>query len=96
MRIWLLALGPMLVWTLHFLGLYVIASLEAQHRDPAASQWAVIAFSAVCLIAVAASTLAAAFSTRDGAAWMLTRLGVASGGLALIAVVWQTAATLMR
>lgn len=95
MRIWLLALGPLLIWAAHFLGLYLIASLGAQHGDLSLTRWSVVGFSAACLAGVVALTFAAAFST-DGGAWrMLARLGVGSGGLAAVAVSWQSIAMLL-
>lgn len=95
MRIWALALGPLVIWAVHFLGLYLIASLGTRHSDLSLTRWAAILFSAACLAAIFAASLAAAFSPRGGAWRMLARLGVVSGGLAAIAVSWQALAMLL-
>ena len=48
---WMIALGGLLFWTLHFAGLYALSSLADLSRDPGAAGWrlAALGLSAACI-----------------------------------------------
>ncbi|MFC0205858.1 hypothetical protein [Novosphingobium soli] len=83
MSTWFILLGGLLVWTVHFFGLYAIAEI-------APSPLAVAALTLPCLLADAALLVRLRrLPARDGfGAW---RRSVALGGTAisLVAVCWQ-------
>lgn len=92
--------GGLLVWAIHFLGVYALASLAdvvARADDPA---WraAALVFSAVCvlasavLLAIAVKRLRRADGEDPGFRDQLAALGA---GLALIAIVWQALPTVI-
>ena len=47
---WLFLLGGLIVWLVHFLGVYAIASIAdvVQTADAPGSLWAVVLFSRIC------------------------------------------------
>ena len=92
---WLFALGGLLVWTAHFLGVYLIASLA--HLSGGAAHWAMIwlAYSAACVVTAIALTWTAARRMRardrsEGALHLLDQLAVTGGGVGVVAIVWQS------
>ena len=89
MRTWLILLGGMLVWALHFFGLYAIAEI-APHRA------AVAALTLVCLGADVWFLRIISRLRRDDpfAAWRRSVAG-AGAGLSLLAVAWQALPALM-
>jgi len=91
---WLLLLGGLIVWAVHFLGVYGIASVAdvVQEADAPAALWVMGAFTLLCAgadLLIGASALRRIGASDDsldrfihgGAAWC--------AGLSLIAVVWQ-------
>jgi hypothetical protein len=88
MRSWLVLLGGLLVWTVHFFGVYAIGEI-----DPRVA-W-VIALTLVCLAANVWLLFYVARMRADEhfSRW---RRSVAAGGagLSLVAVVWQSLAVL--
>jgi hypothetical protein len=96
MRRWTFGLGGLLIWLAHFIGLYAIASLEAQTLADDAAAWRLgaIAFSVAC---AAASALLLGVALRrlsrrgDPVAMLMTQLAALGAGLGLIAIVWQSA-----
>jgi hypothetical protein len=92
---WLFALGGLLVWTGHFLGVYLIASLA--HLSGGGPHWTWIwsGFSIACVVTAVALAGAAARRARrrepsDGASQLLDQLAVIGGGLASVAIIWQS------
>lgn len=83
MKTWLILLSGLLVWTIHFFGLYAIAEIAPQ-------PWLVVALTAACLGADAWLLL---FIRRlppddDFAVWRRS-VAMAGVGLSLLAVCWQ-------
>jgi hypothetical protein len=90
---WLFMLGGLIVWAVHFLGVYGIASAgEVLTRsDSPASLWTVGAFTAACLAADAA-LLAWALrrrTTGDTLDDFTRSLAALGAGVSAIAVLWQ-------
>ena len=85
-----LVLAGLVVWTAHFFGLYLIASIWL--AAPTA-RWAALAYTAVCLGAdlwILRRTAAAIRHADEGPVdrWMLT-IGFLGAALSTLAVVWQ-------
>ena len=97
---WIWMLGGLIVWTVHFMGVYAIASLAdvvSRADDPA---WRMIglAFSGVCVIAALAITVVAARRVRrpaDAVAGFGDQLALLGGGVATVAIVWQALPTVI-
>jgi len=95
---WASMLGGLLVWTVHFVGVYVLASIGdvASRADDPAWRLAIVAFSGLCLAAAAALLVRAFRDLRDpragtdATARLLPELSALGAGLALIAIAWQT------
>ncbi|HEX2542927.1 MAG TPA: hypothetical protein VHM00_17825 [Caldimonas sp.] len=90
MPIWLLSLGGLLVWTVHFFGLYLIASIWL--TTPTASVVAGV-FTVACLGADAWLLWRTAPARRGGAIdpfdqWLLL-LAFLGAALSALAVLWQ-------
>jgi hypothetical protein len=90
MRDWRIMLGPLLIWALHFLLVYGVASM-ADISDPsqkAAWRTAGLVLSGLCLLAIMAMGL---MTRRLGRISPLARsLGLAGCGIGLIAVALQS------
>ena len=98
MRAWAWMLGGLVLWGVHFLGVYLIASVAdvvATADDPA-WRMAGLGFSVLCVLAGAALGLIAANRLRRAREeaprfrWELAALGF---GLAVVAMVWQALPT---
>lgn len=88
-------LGGLLLWAVHFIGVYVIASLADTVADAADPGWrlAGLAFSAVLLAAAGALGLLAARRLRrepDETARFRHWLALFAAVLATMAIAWQT------
>jgi hypothetical protein len=100
MRHWAWMTGGLIVWGVHFLGVYSLASLAdvvARADDPA---WraAGLAFSGACLLASAVLLALALRRLRRSAAsrWSFPdQLATIGAGLALVAIAWQTLPTMI-
>ncbi len=96
MRRWTWGLGGLLIWLVHFSGLYAIASVEAQTVAEDAAPWRLLAlaFSAACA-AAAASLLWLSVGRlrhgRDPVARLMDQLAALGSGVGLVAIVWQSA-----
>src|SRR5690606_25504959 len=100
MRRWASMLGGLIVWTIHFMGVYAIASVAdvvSRADDPT---WRMIglAFSGVC--AMAALVLAAGAARRlrhasGSVAGFGDQLALLGGGMAAVAIVWQALPTVI-
>ena len=86
-------LGGLIVWTVHFLGVYVIASVGdvAADADHPLSRVAVGAFTVLCLIAAGGLTIVAARRwRRGGESAVYTDIVAATGGaISAISILWQ-------
>lgn len=94
MRTWILMLGGMMAWALHFAGVYGIASVADVVQDAAAppARWAIAGFTLVCLIAALGFGLAnlrVPGKDRDPMRRLTSTVGAAGGGVAAIAILWQ-------
>ena len=93
MRAWLYILAGLLIWALHFAGIYAFVSLAAQTpaADDDAWQTASLAFSAGCLLTTGAALLIAVRRSRTRQALIdhVAALGALVGG---VAIFWQAAA----
>lgn len=101
MRAWLLMLGGMVVWVVHFGGVYAIASVfdVVSNADAPASLWLSGALTVVCLLANAALLLLIVrLRRRRGddfvADWVLS-LGALNAALSFVAVLWQGLPTIV-
>ena len=99
MQRWLYMLGGLLVWAVHFVGVYAIASIGDVVSDADAPTWRLIglAFSAFCATLALGLLIHALRRTDDGTdtidlANTLARLGAL---LALISVIWQSLPTVV-
>jgi hypothetical protein len=100
MRRWTWMLGGLIVWFVHFMGVYAIASLADVVSRADDSRWRMggLGFSAVCLVAAVVLTGWAARrlpmggdpSTRFG-----DQLALLGGGVATVAIVWQALPTVI-
>lgn len=96
---WLFMLGGLILWLVHFLGVYVIASLAdvvATADDPA-WRMAGLAFSAVCVLGAVALLLHAVgrLGRPAGGSLLIAQLAATGALLALIAIVWQALPTVV-
>lgn len=100
MRRWVWMLGGLIVWTVHFMGVYAIASLAdvvSEADDPA---WRMVGlgFSAICVLAAAGIAVAALRRVRgptDPAAGFGDQLALLGAGVAVVAIVWQALPTVI-
>lgn len=93
MKRWGYILGGLIVWTVHFLGVYVIASVGdvAADADHPLSRAAVGMFTLACLIAAGGLTVVAARRwRRDGEEMGFEHAVAATGGaVAAVSILWQ-------
>ena len=100
MRAWGWMTGGLLVWAIHFLGVYALSSLAdvvARADDPG---WraAGLGFSGVCVLASAALLSLAARRLRrtDGEDQRFPdQLAALGAGLSVVAIVWQALPTVI-
>ena len=93
MKRWGYILGGLIVWTVHFLGVYVIASVGdvAADADHPLSRAAVGVFTVACLIAAGGLTVVAARRWRRGGEDMGFENAIAAtgGAISAISILWQ-------
>lgn len=99
MQRWLYMLGGLLVWAVHFVGVYTIASIGDVVSAADAPAWRLIGlvFSVLCAAFAAGLLVHALRRADDGTdtvdlANTLARIGAL---LALISVIWQTLPTIV-
>lgn len=97
---WIWMLGGLIVWTIHFMGIYAIASLAdvVSRADDLTWRMIGLAFSGVCLLAALTITVAAARKVRrpaDAVIGFGDQLALLGGGVATVAIVWQALPTLI-
>lgn len=91
---WLLLLGGMIVWAIHFLGIYGIASVGdvvAEANAPAAL-WSIGALTLLCAgadVVIGATALRRPLTPDDGLDRFVRTAGALGAGLSLVAVIWQ-------
>ena len=95
MRTWLILIGGLLIWMIHFLGSYIIASLF-----PAAeiANWLVLALTAVGLAATALLVLGPGLRllrSHDGSTQWMGGLAIGGSLLAAMAIAYQLLALLL-
>jgi len=94
MGAWAFMLGGLVVWAVHFLGVYGVASVAdvAGRADMPASLWSVAALTLACAAADGV-LLAAAFrrlrSAPDPLAGFTAGVAALGAGVSLVAVAWQ-------
>lgn len=99
---WIFTLGGLLIWAIHFLGVYAIASLAdtVSRADATAWRMGALAFSGLCLLAVVFHLLAAirrlGFSGERGVAGrFMSEIAALGSCLAVLAIAWQALPTLI-
>lgn len=95
MRRWLRMTGGLLIWALHFIGVYLISSAADvwSSSEAASARWIGLAFSMGCLVAVVALAVWLGRGRREDSgeeAWE-RRVGLTGALVAGIGVLWQTA-----
>lgn len=100
---WAFMLGGLIVWAVHFVGVYGIVSIGdvVDRADAPAWRLAALAFTGACLAALAAHLIAAIrrMRTRDqGAASLrfMTEVAILGSALAAVAVLWQAIPAVSR
>lgn len=95
MKAWLELLGGLLIWTGHFLGLYLLASIAdiAPARADGPLVAATIAFTVACALAAGALAVLAWRKAERGEPIerFRARLAALGGAVAAVAVTWQSA-----
>jgi hypothetical protein len=95
---WLALIGGLLIWAVHFVGVYTIASLADVwwSAEELGARWIAVAFSLACLLATA--VVALWVWRRPSRPLDLTGLsdweqgvGLTGAGVAAISILWQTA-----
>jgi NO-binding membrane sensor protein with MHYT domain len=95
MKDWAFTLLGLIIWAVHFLGVYAIASLAdvVSHADDPAWRLGVLAFSLVCgVTALGAGFAAIRRLARDDGAQpgrFMTELAAVGAGIAFVAIIWQ-------
>ncbi|MBA3050234.1 hypothetical protein [Brevundimonas sp.] len=97
---WAWMLGGLIVWTIHFMGVYAIASLAdvVSRADDPPWRMTGLAFSGACALAALALAAVAARRLRQSpgpAVGFGDQLAVLGGGLATVAIVWQALPTVI-
>lgn len=90
MRHWGLMLGGLLIWTLHFLGVYGVASV-ADVSDPSThGLWRGLglAFTGLCLLAVVLIVVRARPPASDTG--LYRQVGLGACGISVVAIVFQS------
>ena len=95
MRRWLRMTGGLLIWAVHFVGVYLISSAADvwSSSEVGSARWTGLAFSVGCLLCVIALAVWLDRGRREGSraeAWE-RRVGLTGALVAGIGVLWQTA-----
>lgn len=95
MRLWILMLGGLVVWSLHFGGVYAIASIAAvlDEADALAARWIIGGFTVLCFAAAGGFGIAGLLRLRAAGDDPFHRftgtVAALGGGVSAVAVVWQ-------
>lgn len=100
MRRWIWMLGGLIVWTIHFTGVYGIASLAdvVSRADDPVWRMAGLGFSGVCALAALVLTVVAGRRSRRSSGCgggFVDQLAALGGGVATVAIVWQALPTVV-
>jgi hypothetical protein len=99
MKAWAWMLGGLILWGIHFVGVYVIASIAdvVARADHPVGRMIALGFSGLC-VAVGVALGLVAFrrlkNAREEAARFRRELTVMGYGVAVVAMVWQALPTL--
>jgi len=91
MKTWALMTGGLIVWAIHFIGVYLISSIAdlLVEADDARWRMAGLAFSLACVVVIC-GLLAAAVHRLRASPRFSDQLAALGAGTALIAVLWQS------
>ena len=97
---WAWMLGGLIVWTIHFMGVYAIASLAdvVSRADDPLWRMAGLAFSIACLLAAVGLAAWAGRRVRrraDPVTGFGDQLALLGAGVAAVAIVWQALPTVI-
>ena len=97
---WAWMLGGLIVWTIHFMGVYAIASLAdvVSRADDPLWRMAGLAFSIACLLAAVGLAARAGRRVRrraDPVTGFGDQLALLGAGVAAVAIVWQALPTVI-
>ena len=98
MRRWAYAMGGLLAWTVHFLGIYLFASVAAQTEAPDTGLWQVASLALTAasgLACVGLLVVAIRRRRRDPVASLLDQLAALGAVVGLIGIAFQTASALI-
>lgn len=100
MRRWAWMLGGLIVWTIHFVGVYALASAADTYSRADDFGWRMggLVFSLACLLAALVLTGLAARAvhrSQDPAETFRHQLALLGGGVSAVAIVWQALPTLV-
>jgi hypothetical protein len=97
MKTWLWMTGGLIVWAVHFIGVYLISSVAdlVTTADDAGWRMAAFAFSGLCVLAAAALLVAALRRLRAHPHAFADQVAACGGGVAVIAIVWQALPTVV-
>jgi len=95
MRRWLKMTGGLLIWAVHFVGVYLISSVADvwSSSEAVSARWTGLAFSMGCLLCIIALAVWLGKGWREASgqeAWE-SRVGLTGALVAGISVLWQTA-----
>jgi hypothetical protein len=91
---WLLLLGGLIVWFVHFLGVYGIASVAdvVQEAEAPAALWTIVGFTLACAaadVAIGAAAIPRLRRAVDSLDRFIAGGAAFNAGLSLVAVIWQ-------
>lgn len=85
MRTWLVLLGGMIVWAVHFFGLYALASVLGSGVTARIGT----ALLTVACLAADVALLRACLRPADGQGGLPATLGASGAALSIVAILWQ-------
>lgn len=91
MKTWVWMTGGLILWAVHFVGVYLISSVAEVVAEAADPGWrmAGLAFSVACVVIVC-GVLGAAVSRLRGKRRFSDQVAALGAGTALIAILWQS------
>ncbi|WP_439471479.1 hypothetical protein [Brevundimonas sp.] len=99
MKTWVWMLGGLIVWAIHFVGVYLISSVAdvVATADDARWRMAALAFSGLCVLASALVLQRAVrrCSSAKGASMFKDQTAAFAAGVTIVAIVWQALPTLI-
>lgn len=97
MKTWAWILGGLIVWSVHFLGVYLISSVAdvVTRADDVRWRMAALAFSIICALLAAALLRTAGRRLHSPNPAFPDQIAALGAGVALIAIVWQALPTVI-